>query len=400
MRGFFQWSFLDNFEWAYGYAKRFGLVHVDYETQQRTPKASARWYADVSRHRTAARDRTRRATSVSAGERAAAPTRRGLADPRRGRPAGRRLPGHRVPRDQRRQPGQRRARSRGRRGRAHARLRPQPGGAQPGHPAYRLDRARRARARRAGVLRPVLRRHPARRSPGCSASATCSWCCCSPGPGAEEPRMLRYLTQPPRRRRAGRLPPPRRQPRRAPRRARPAVRLRRPAVDRRRPGGRTSTSTTSPASARRPRCSIERGCRRIGTIAGPADMTAGADRLAGWRQAMAAAGLADDAVVHGDFTEGGGERAAAELLDAAPRPRRARRRLRPDGRRRAAGARRARAAGCPTTSPWSATTTSASPSAPPAADHRAQPDRRDGRAGHPAAARADRRRRRRPRRCG
>ncbi len=49
VRGFFQWSFMDNFEWAFGYAKRFGLVHVDFATQQRTPKSSARWYAEVSR---------------------------------------------------------------------------------------------------------------------------------------------------------------------------------------------------------------------------------------------------------------------------------------------------------------------------------------------------------------
>ncbi|MFC7360115.1 GH1 family beta-glucosidase [Nocardioides astragali] len=49
VRGFFQWSFCDNFEWAFGYAKRFGLVYVDYATQQRIPKSSARWYADLSR---------------------------------------------------------------------------------------------------------------------------------------------------------------------------------------------------------------------------------------------------------------------------------------------------------------------------------------------------------------
>jgi beta-glucosidase len=49
VRGYFAWSFLDNFEWAEGYAKRFGLVHVDYATQQRTPKASARWYSEVVR---------------------------------------------------------------------------------------------------------------------------------------------------------------------------------------------------------------------------------------------------------------------------------------------------------------------------------------------------------------
>ncbi|EIE99438.1 GH1 family beta-glucosidase [Saccharomonospora glauca] len=47
LRGYFYWSLLDNFEWAEGYAKRFGLVHVDYETQRRTPKASAAWYSRV-----------------------------------------------------------------------------------------------------------------------------------------------------------------------------------------------------------------------------------------------------------------------------------------------------------------------------------------------------------------
>ncbi|MFT4083524.1 MAG: LacI family DNA-binding transcriptional regulator [Nocardioides sp.] len=63
---------------------------------------------------------------------------------------------------------------------------------------------------------------------------------------------------------------------------------------------------------------IERGCRRIGTIAGPADMTAGHDRLEGWRQAMNTAGLATDAVIHCDFTEEGGATACAALLEAHP----------------------------------------------------------------------------------
>ncbi|NYI98784.1 beta-glucosidase [Streptomonospora nanhaiensis] len=49
MRGYFVWSLLDNFEWAWGYSQRFGLVHVDYETQQRRVKDSGRWYADVIR---------------------------------------------------------------------------------------------------------------------------------------------------------------------------------------------------------------------------------------------------------------------------------------------------------------------------------------------------------------
>ena len=44
VRGYFVWSLLDNFEWAEGYRPRFGLVHVDYSTQQRTPKASFDWY--------------------------------------------------------------------------------------------------------------------------------------------------------------------------------------------------------------------------------------------------------------------------------------------------------------------------------------------------------------------
>jgi len=47
LRGYFAWSLLDNLEWSLGYSKRFGIVHVNFETQERTPKASARYYADV-----------------------------------------------------------------------------------------------------------------------------------------------------------------------------------------------------------------------------------------------------------------------------------------------------------------------------------------------------------------
>ncbi|WP_439948033.1 GH1 family beta-glucosidase [Streptomyces sp. BBFR109] len=49
VRGYFVWSLLDNWEWAEGYARRFGLVHVDYATQRRTPKASYEWFKEALR---------------------------------------------------------------------------------------------------------------------------------------------------------------------------------------------------------------------------------------------------------------------------------------------------------------------------------------------------------------
>jgi beta-glucosidase len=47
VRGYCAWSLLDNLEWAHGFSKRFGLVHVDFRTLKRTPKASAHYYASV-----------------------------------------------------------------------------------------------------------------------------------------------------------------------------------------------------------------------------------------------------------------------------------------------------------------------------------------------------------------
>ncbi|MFD5157565.1 GH1 family beta-glucosidase [Streptomyces hawaiiensis] len=49
VRGYFLWSLMDNFEWSFGYGKRFGAVYVDYTTLARTPKSSARWYSEVAR---------------------------------------------------------------------------------------------------------------------------------------------------------------------------------------------------------------------------------------------------------------------------------------------------------------------------------------------------------------
>ena len=49
VQGYYHWSLMDNFDWALGFGPRFGLVHVDYETHERTVKDSGRWYAEVAR---------------------------------------------------------------------------------------------------------------------------------------------------------------------------------------------------------------------------------------------------------------------------------------------------------------------------------------------------------------
>ncbi|PPG38264.1 GH1 family beta-glucosidase [Pseudoclavibacter sp. RFBA6] len=51
LRGYLVWSLMDNFEWGYGYSKRFGVVHIDYETQRRTVKNSGLWLSDLIRNR-------------------------------------------------------------------------------------------------------------------------------------------------------------------------------------------------------------------------------------------------------------------------------------------------------------------------------------------------------------
>merc|ERR1712141_287044 len=48
VKGYFAWSFMDNFEWALGYGKRFGLIHVDYETQERAMRPVGKWFCELS----------------------------------------------------------------------------------------------------------------------------------------------------------------------------------------------------------------------------------------------------------------------------------------------------------------------------------------------------------------
>ena len=64
MAGYMVWSLLDNFEWASGYEKRFGIVHVDYATQQRTLKDSALWYRDFLQVQKSARAPARSTVAV------------------------------------------------------------------------------------------------------------------------------------------------------------------------------------------------------------------------------------------------------------------------------------------------------------------------------------------------
>ncbi|MFP4415390.1 family 1 glycosylhydrolase, partial [Coleofasciculus sp.] len=49
LKGYFLWSLMDNFEWSYGYDRRFGLIYIDYPTQKRIPKASFDWYRECIR---------------------------------------------------------------------------------------------------------------------------------------------------------------------------------------------------------------------------------------------------------------------------------------------------------------------------------------------------------------
>ena len=50
LRGYFLWTFMDNFEWGFGYSKRFGIVRVDFDTQERTIKKSGHWYSDTAKN--------------------------------------------------------------------------------------------------------------------------------------------------------------------------------------------------------------------------------------------------------------------------------------------------------------------------------------------------------------
>ena len=305
MGGMFAWSLLDNFEWAYGYDKRFGIVHVDYETQRRTPKSSCAlvcpggphgWHpAGLGRRhldnvtamnsqptldevaRVAGVSRATASRAINGGSRVSSTAQRAVDEAVRSlgyvpNPAARSLVTRRTD--------------------SVAVIVPEPDERVFSDPFF------------AGTLRGVNRVLAGRDLQLVLLLAT---------PGAEGARTMRYLSH--RHVDGAVVVSHHRNDGLAAHLAAiglPSVFVGRPWNDAERvtyvdvdnvAGGRDAT-----------RLLVERGCRRIGTIAGPSDMSAAVDRLQGWHEAMGGAGLPADAVSIGDFTEAGGERAARDLL--------------------------------------------------------------------------------------
>ncbi len=158
LRGYFCWSLFDNFEWSWGYSRRFGLVYVDYETQTRTPKSSAYWYGDLIRGRLA-RMIEPRPTIETVAARAG---------------VGRGTASRVVNGSSQVSPA---ARAAVLKAIDELGLRPEPGRTQSGHPADRLRGAGDLRAGRAALHRAVLRRHRPRHQLGHWPRRRCSCGC-------------------------------------------------------------------------------------------------------------------------------------------------------------------------------------------------------------------------------
>ena len=309
--GYFAWSLLDNFEWAEGYAMRFGLVHVDFATQRRTVKASGAWYA-----RFVAR-RPRRHTDAMTRQPRTPP------DPRGG---GRGAPGSAGARRRGSINGSAQVSERappGRRGRdRRARLRAQPGRPHAGHPAHRRGRAGHRRVRGAGLRRAVLRRRGPRHRRRAQPTPGCQLVLLLAHAGAPQ-RAPRRLPDPPaRRRRAAAVAARRRHAARADPGARrcPWSSAAAPPSDQQGAYVDADNVAGRPARRRPPRRTA--AAARIATIAGPADMVVGPrPATTGYLAGLAAAGLPSRrrrSSSRGDFSQDSGEAAMRVLLARRP----------------------------------------------------------------------------------
>ena len=361
--------------------QRFGIVHVDFATQRRTPKASALWYP-----RCRGRQRARRPSAAAAVKPAGGPYT--LEDVAARAGVSRATVSRVVNGSPRVSDEARRAVEAAVAEMGYA---PNRAARSPGREPQRVGGARGVRAQRAAVRRPVLRGHDAGRDRRAGrhplpARAAHAGPRRRPRPGRAAPAAGRH------RRRPGGVGPGRRPAGPPAGRGGHPVRGGGSPARRARPSASSTPTTRAGPTRRSPTC-WPGGAALVGTVAGPADMVPGVDRRTGWEKALTEAGrpAPDTLVAEADFTREGGAAATRALLAPPARARRPVRGLRPHGpgrprrpagrgapgpRRRGGGRLRRHRAG---------------PLGRPAAHHRAPAHRAAGPGDGPPAAGPDRR---------